>query len=162
MPSTQFTQTGTTTGSTGSADAAIGFPDLLALGMVWRPSQTMLFALGLDSISYSNSPPIRIQTLGYQSAVQGFTEIIDDTISMRLGFEKIFVTRRENVFLSDYTIRAGIFTEEDHDGLVIVDGFDTHFAAGFGVSIGRNKRLKMDIGFEFGDEEKNYIVAFTY
>ncbi len=162
VPSTQHTLEGTTTGSTTSTNTTIGLPDILALGAAWRPSESLLFALNLDGISYSNLPPIRNRTLGYKSAVEGYTEAIKDTTSVRLGFEKIFITRRENAFLSDYTIRAGAYSEEDHDGLSTVEGYDTHFALGFAVTIGRSRRLKLDLGMEFGDEDKNYLVALTY
>jgi len=161
-PSTQFIQSGVTSGSTTTANAAIGLPDVIALGAAWQPTKSMLIALDLESISHSNLPQIRTRTLGYQSPVEGLLEPVDDTISVRLGFEKVFTTQRNNTFLSNYTLRVGVYTEDDHDGMVTVDGYDTHFALGFGVALGRERRLKLDMGFEFGDEDKNYLVSLTY
>jgi hypothetical protein len=162
VPLAQMNFASDSTTKTSSEQTTVGLPDTTTFGVTWRPSESMLVALNLDRINYSKLPPIRTTTLGYGSTVEGLTEPINDTISIRLGFEKVFLNRRDNALFNDYTVRLGLFTEEDHDGMVTVDGYDTHAAIGFGVSLGRSKRVRLDMGLEFGDEDKNYIIAISY
>ncbi len=138
----------------------ISLPDTLAVGVAWRPTRSLLFSLDAERFAHSDLPPVRSRTLGLAAPVVGLTEAIDDTTSFRLGFEKRFFVGRESG--PGYAVRAGVFTEEDHDGLTILEGFDTHFTVGFGAEFGSRRQVKLDLGIEFGDEEKNYMLAVNY
>jgi hypothetical protein len=142
------------------ASTTISFADTLSVGFGWRHSSLLLFSLDIAHLGYSVSPPVRDQSLGLNLSLEELVEPIDDTISIKLGFEKQFAPRE--VSGNRYALRAGVFSEEDHDGISLIDGYDTHFTLGFGAALGRNNRFKLDMGIEGGDEEITFITSLNY
>jgi long-subunit fatty acid transport protein len=142
------------------ASIMLKLPDSFSIGVGWRFAKTMLLSLDIEQLGYADLPPVRDITLGLQTSVAHMTESIDDTMSFRLGFEKRF----ENLGSqgNQYALRLGMFSEEDHDGLSIVEGYDTHFTVGLGARFGSRHQYRLDIGGEGGDEEINFIASFAY
>jgi long-subunit fatty acid transport protein len=142
------------------ASSTISLPDTLSLGIAWRPTDSMLISFDIEQLGHSDLPPVRDHSLGLNLSVEQLTEPIDDTSSFKLGFEKQFASYGESG--NRYAFRAGILSEEDHDGVILVEGYDTQFTAGFGASFGHMNRFKIDTGILGGDEEILFIASFNY
>lgn len=156
----QFTQNGVVLDLSAPAGTTISLPDSLIAGIAWHFSSSMMLSLDIERIGHSDLPQVRDQTLGLNLSAAHLTEPIKDTISVKLGFEKLFSGRKNSA--NRYAVRLGAFTEEDHDGLSLVGGSDTHFTLGFGAIFDRNTRFKLDVGIEFGDEEKTMLTSLRY
>jgi long-subunit fatty acid transport protein len=156
----QLGQNGEILDMSAPASTTISLADTLSVGFGWRHSPLLLFSLDIAHLGHSVLPPVRNHSLGLNLSLQELVEPIDDTISIKLGFEKQFSPRE--VSGNRYAIRVGVFSEEDHNGLSIVEGYDTHFTLGFGAALGRNNRFNLDIGIEGGDEEITFITSLKY
>jgi long-subunit fatty acid transport protein len=142
------------------AGTSVSLPDTLSVGVGWRPGDSLLLSFDIARLGHSDLPPVRDHTLGLNLSVEELTESIDDTTSFRLGFEKQFSGGGQAS--NQYALRIGILTEDDHDGLVIVEGYDTQFTAGFGALFGRQNQFGLDTGVQFGDEEILFLASFSY
>lgn len=142
------------------ASTTISLPDTLSLGFGWRHTPLLLFSLDIAHLGHSVLPQLRARSLGLNLSLDELVEPIDDTVSIKLGFEKQFAPRK--VSGNRYAIRVGIFSEQDHNGLSLVEGYDTHFTAGLGAALGRDNKYNLDIGIEGGDEEITFITSLGY
>jgi long-subunit fatty acid transport protein len=156
----QFRQNDVILDTSTPTSTTISLADTLSVGVGWRPSQSLLFSLDIEWSKHSDLPALRNQSLGLNLSMEEFIEPIKDTTSIKLGFEKRFSPRGDSG--NRYVIRAGAFTEQDHDGLRLVEGDDTHFTLGFGAIFSNHNRFRLELGIEVGDEEKTLITSLGY
>ncbi|MGB5293467.1 MAG: outer membrane protein transport protein, partial [Thermoanaerobaculia bacterium] len=107
---------------------SIKVPDFFGLGVAWRASDRLKFALDGNWISFSDlslfesddiPPPLREEV-----------EVVDDVLELHLGMEYIsFVGSNRNPL----TLRAGVFTDPDHDGFAQIDSSRTALTLGIGT-----------------------------
>jgi long-subunit fatty acid transport protein len=153
-----------------------GLPDLLTLGIAWRPSDTWLISFDAKRIGYGSVNQVRqfTQWFGFDvndevdrtfarnaeiASLQGpLTEEIKDQTTYHLGVEKVFVRQNNNIF----SIRAGGFTVEDVDGTPLIDSDDTVFTAGLGMTFGNAGQFQLDLGASFADATDNIILSGIY
>jgi len=143
-------------------DTKIKVPDLITFGIGWRPTDTWLVSFDINRIGYSDTTPVRTFTQGFGVDINGgsiqLTEEIKDATTFHLGTEKVFVLESNNTV----SIRAGVFTLEDHDGNATVDSDDTAFTLGLGTTFGSEGQFQMDLGASFSDATNNIILSGIY
>jgi len=155
-----FSREGDITDNSTPASTNVSLPDSLSVGIGWRATESVLFSFDIERLSHSDLPPVRDHSLGLNLSVENLTEPIKDTSSFKLGFEKQFSGHGKSS--NRYALRLGIMTESDHDGLSIVDGYDTLFSGGFGAAFGQWQQFVIDAGIWGGDEEILFIASFKY
>ena len=145
----------------------VDIPDTLTLGLAWRPGadDTWLLSFDMANIDYSDLPPPRRTTLGLELPVDGSNQAIaddiegiSDAVTYHLGVEKVFFPNVE--WLTALTVRAGAFTDDDHDGTRLTNSDDTHGTLGFGAVFGAN--FQVDIAGEFSDRVDNIVLSAIY
>jgi long-subunit fatty acid transport protein len=139
---------GSCTGSTEQDTAAFDVPDVWSIGAAWRPAQDWLLSVQTDLVEYS------VLT---DSTTRGITtdEEIDDGVVFRFGAEKSF-------FISDileYQLRAGLFTEPDHDGFEAIDSDRIYYTLGGGMTW--NQQIKVNLGTGFSEDVFHSVLTFS-
>jgi len=151
-----------TTTTTNMSDTNITVPETITFGIGWRPTDTWLISLDVNRIGYSDTTPIRTFTQGFGADINSggvqLTEDIKDGTTFHLGTEKVFVLESNNTF----SIRAGVFTIEDHDGNATIDSSDTAFTVGLGTTFGSMSQFQVDLGASFSDATNNIILSGIY
>ena len=145
--------------------AEVDIPDRYTLGVAYRPDDTWLLSLDVNRIQYSDLPQPRTITLGFNFPVDGIgataqgndIEPIDDDTSLHFGVEKVFFPSAD--WITAFTVRAGAFTDDDHDGTRLLDTDDTHVTFGLG---GVFNRLQVDLAAEFSDRVDNIVLSGIY
>ena len=121
-----------------------------------------MVSFDINDIGYSDATPVREFTQGFGTDVNGggqqLTESIDDGTTFHLGVEKVFVLESNNTF----TIRGGVFTVEDHDGIASIDSSDTVITVGVGATFGSQGQFQLDLGGSFADNSDNVILSGIY
>jgi long-subunit fatty acid transport protein len=163
----------------GRTDAKPAIPDTLTFGVAWRPTDTLLLSLDLNNVAYDDLTPTRPVTYGFEFDLNNLTdralfndpsivnlqgpvvEEIDDAWTFHFGVEKVFPLSGDG-FLSMTTLslRGGAFTDEDHDGVALIDGDDTHITMGVGATFGNH--VQIDLAAEFSDAVDNLVLSGIY
>jgi long-subunit fatty acid transport protein len=142
----------------------IKVPDVFAVGIAWRPTQTLLLSLDINHVGYSDLTTPRNLTQGFGTDINSdffrqcannpddlsgcmpmadpdiaglrgpITEAIDDEVEFHFGIENVFVF--DSDFFRTLTLRGGGFTVSDHDGYVQLDTDDTVLTLGIGATFG--------------------------
>ncbi|MCI5131258.1 MAG: hypothetical protein D3904_06980, partial [Candidatus Electrothrix sp. EH2] len=91
------------------------------------------------------------------STTQGITidEEIDDGIIFRFGAEKRFLVSD----MLEYQLRAGLFTEPDHDGFQAIDSDRMHYTLGGGMTW--NQRIKANVGVGVAEDIFNGVLTLS-
>jgi len=147
--------------TTNSVSTKIKVPDTFTFGIGWRPTDTWLISLDINRIGYSDTTPVRTFTQGFGAYINNpvqLTEEIKDATTFHIGTEKVFVLDNNNTF----SIRAGAFTIEDHDGNATIDSGDTAFTVGMGTTFGSMSQFQLDLGASFSDATNNIILSGIY
>ncbi len=122
----------------------LAVPDVFGIGAALRPTDTLVFALDIVRVNYSDlSIP--------ESNVQ-----IEDGTEFHLGGEYTF-------FLGNtpFSIRAGFFTDPDHD--MWGDAIDTsqvHYTFGGGIVIQQN--FQLDFAFNLSKTVKEFLISSVF
>lgn len=139
---------GNCTASTETDTAAFDVPDVWSIGAAWRPAQDWLFSVQTDMVEYS---------VLSDSTTQGITidEEIDDGVIFRFGAEKKFLISE----MLEYQLRAGLFTEPDHDGFQAIDSDRIYYTLGGGVTW--NQRIKVNAGVGVSEDIFNGVLTLS-
>lgn len=147
----------------------IVIPDLLGVGIAWRPNERFTVAADLNLITYSDLSPGLVQPtdprtgqpVGVPQQIRGadgpFAETVDDEIELHVGGEYVFLAGAAN---NPVTIRAGFFNEPDHDGFANVDSSDDHLTVGGGVVL-KNK-FQVDVAASLSDRQDVVVFSLVY
>jgi long-subunit fatty acid transport protein len=131
-----------------TAPVEFKLPDLIGLGFAIRPTEQLLIAVDINHVIYSNLDP------GRESSE--LVEPVDDGTEFHLGIEYSFFPGGGNKPLS---IRAGVFNEEDHDGLATIDSSETNYTIGFGAVLAEG--FQLDIAGRFTDSVTSAALSFV-
>jgi hypothetical protein len=82
-------------------------------------------------------------------------EAIDDGVEVHFGTENAFLAGQ-----TPFSIRAGVFTDPDHDGQKLLDSDQVHGTFGAGFVLGG--RFQVDFGANFAKRVKEGLVSFVY
>ena len=123
-------------------------PDVLGLGISWKPSPSWRFAADAVEIGYS---AIEESSIGQQS------ESIDDEVEIHVGLEYIWFLGGSTDRL--FTLRGGGFTDPDHDGSAAIDSDDEHYTLGIGLTLGG---FQVDLAGDFSDSADRALLSLVY
>jgi long-subunit fatty acid transport protein len=126
-------------------------PNRLGGGLAFRPTDRWVLSAELVRIDYSVLSP-SAEDIGNSSG--NFTTIKDGT-EFHFGTEYTFLSGR-----TPFSVRAGFFTDPDHDGLSRVDTSQVHFTFGSGFVVGGH--FQVDFGANFAKRVKEGLVSFVY
>jgi long-subunit fatty acid transport protein len=157
-------------------------PDIVTLGIAWRPTNRWLISLDINRIGYADATPPRDVTQGLGLDInwqfqrrfmtdpdivnlQGpLTEDITDETSFNFGVERDFVF--DSGAMQLLTVRAGAYSIKDHDGVVHIDSDDTAFTVGLGTVWGKRgigeSTFQVDLAASFADKANNVILSGIY
>jgi len=125
---------------------SITIPDLFGIGFSWRPTESLTIALDANYITYSDLDSQDVTNPDLPPWVADELEPVDDATEFHLGIEYSFFPGGGTKPLS---IRAGVFTELDHDGFSRIDSDETNYTLGFGAVI--SKSFQFDLAGRFSD-----------
>ncbi|MEM8962774.1 MAG: outer membrane protein transport protein [Acidobacteriota bacterium] len=129
------------------SDTAFELPDLIGGGLAWRPTDQVIVALDLNYLFYSNLDN------------GGGSEPIDDELEIHLGAEYTIFLERSGGDPVPIFLRAGAWTDPDHDGFRQIDSEQTHFTLGAGIVLGG---LQIDAAGHFSDLVDEFLVSLVY
>jgi long-subunit fatty acid transport protein len=157
----------------------VKIPRYLSFGTAWRPADTWLISLDVNFYDYSSLNSPRTSTIGFDLDINDesirsdfydpvirdlsgpLTEEIDDEVTFHLGAEKAFIF--DGGSLRNLSLRAGVFTVKDHDGIVATDKDDTVWTVGIGSIWGKSelgaKMFQVDLGASFADDVTNVVLS---
>jgi long-chain fatty acid transport protein len=125
-------------------------PDAFRGGIAVRPTDRWVVSGEVSWIKYSVLSPTAAEL-----ADDDTLEKIDDGVEVHFGTEYTFLSGR-----TPFSVRAGVFTDPDHDGQKLLDSKQVHgtFGAGFVLS----GRLQVDFAANFAKRVKEGLVSFVY
>jgi long-chain fatty acid transport protein len=128
------------------------WPDLFGGGIAFRPTDRLTLLADVVSITYSD-----LTAAGSLSAQfgQGGAETIEDAVELHVGAEYVFSAGSETTV----ALRAGGYTDPDHDGLAGVDSDQVHVTFGGGVVLGN--RVQIDGALNIAPKVTEGIVSFV-
>jgi hypothetical protein len=141
-----------------SGNPSLELPDIFTIGVAARPTDTWLLALQIDRIDYENLPPVSSRSLIFGVPVA--IERIGAEISVHGGVEKTLLFEAPVLGMSQLALRAGAFSDRDHDGYPQIDTIDTHWTVGIGTVI--FERLQVDAAAEFSDKVDTIVLSSVY
>jgi len=148
----------------GSVDRrqSISLPDVLSAGVAWRPSDTWLLALQVDQIDYGNLPDGTATgfLFGEFQGEVADVEKLGKEIVVHVGVEKTFLFDSPVLGLKLLSLRAGAFTDPDHDGYRALRTRDRHYTFGLGTVFG--ERMQIDLGTEWSDRVDAVVMSGVY
>ena len=140
----------------------ISLPDIVSLGVAWRPSDTWLLSAQVDRVDYGKLPdgtPRGFLFGGTQDDSADIDPLGKETV-VHLGAEKTFLFDTPVLGLKLLSVRAGGFTDPDHDSYAALKTKDTHFTFGLGTVFG--ERLQVDLGAEWSDRVNAVVLSGVY
>lgn len=144
-----------------SYDVPVATPDVLQAGAAFRPSERWLLSAQASHLTYSDLriTPIFLLADGFlfpnpSSPVRG-DEPIDDETQLHFGAQLLVGPAVRPVAL-----RAGLWTDPDHDGSAGIDSEQAHLAFGAGTVFGRG--LALDGAVRLSDAVTEALVGFSY
>ena len=130
-------------------------PDFLGLGFAWRVTDRFRIAADANMITYSDLDIAPAPNPNQGPGVGTQFEPIDDEISMHFGLEYI-------AFIggTPLTLRGGVYTDPDHDGIKNIDSEETIYTFGIGTVIG--ERLQVDLAAQNSERAESGILSLVY
>jgi long-subunit fatty acid transport protein len=130
-------------------------PDAYGAGVALRPSESWTVLADFVRVRYSqadNGPAF--QNI-YQQAGEGGREALEDVSELHLGTEYTWAGSSDWLF----ALRAGFYTDPDHDGLGGVDSSQTHFTVGGGFVV--KNRVQLDLAGNFAKLVKEGLASLV-
>ena len=140
----------------------ISLPDIISLGVAWRPSDTWLLSAQIDRVDYGKLPNGTPTGFLFGGTTNEFADIdpLGTETVVHLGAEKTFLFDAPMMGMKLLSVRAGGFTDPDHDSYGDLDTDDTHYTFGLGTVFG--ERLQVDLGAEFSDRVDAVVMSGVY
>lgn len=126
-------------------------PDILSGGIALRPTDRWVVSTEVRWIKYSVLSPSAEDLADNADTL----EAIDDGVEFHLGTEYTFLSGR-----TPFSIRAGVFTDPDHDGQKLQDSAQVHGTFGAGFVLGG--RFQVDFAANFAKRLKESLVSVVY
>lgn len=133
----------------------IKIPDFLGAGVAWRITDRLKLAFDANFITYSDLDQGLLDDPDSPGEIRPRLEAIDDEVELHLGLEYTSFLGGVPLFL-----RAGAYTDPDHDGFQGVDSDETFVTLGLGTVIGQN--LQIDIAGQFGGPVDSGVLSLVY
>jgi len=147
----------------------IEVPDFLGAGVAIRPLDQLTLVADIDFITYSD---IAAEVDDFDLAFCDFdfdgivdepdcaanpVETVDDEIEVHVGAEYVFFVGENSTPLS---LRAGVFSDPDHDNTKEIDSDQVHASLGIGVVI--KEDFQLDFAVRAADTITDAVFSFVY
>ncbi len=145
-----------------SRKQTISLPNVLSFGLAWRPTDTWLVSTQIDRVDYGKLPngsPNGFLFGGTTDVTADVTPLDTETV-LHIGVEKTILFDSPVLGLKLLSLRAGGFTDPDHDSFRELDTDDTHYTFGLGTVLG--EKLQVDLGAEFSDRVDAVVLSGVY
>ncbi len=140
-----------------AATTRIKVPDFLGLGFAWRPTDRFKAALDINHITYSDLTLAPANNPDVTQAVRDQFEDVEDAVEIHFGLEYIFLVGSKRQPL---TVRAGVYTDPDHDGFRELGEDETITTAGLGTVLMEN--FQIDLAAQWGGSVDAGILSLVY
>jgi long-chain fatty acid transport protein len=136
----------------GQVAVTLPVPHSFGAGAAIRPTDRFTIAADVMRVTYSD-----LSSEGSLAAEfgEGGAEPIQDATELHLGAEYAFPLRGQTVL----AVRAGLYTDPDHDGLAGVDSDQVHLTFGGGVVLGN--RVQIDAAANLADTVREGLLSFV-
>jgi len=133
----------------------IRIPDVYGGGIALRPTESFTFLADVVRVRYSQADPGPGFLNLYQQNGEGGREALADATEFHVGGEYTWAGGSDWLF----AVRAGYYSDPDHDGLAALDSKQNHFTAGGGVVV--KNRLQVDVAGNFAKNIKEGLLSFV-
>lgn len=135
----------------------IEVPDFAGIGLAWRVSERLMISFDADWIEYSVLQSGLFDDPETPDFVRQQLEEVDDEIEYHLGLEYTFFLGQKNLPLS---LRAGAWTDNDHDGIAAIDSDQIHYTAGVGWAV--TEGFQIDLAAHVADTVTEGLLSLVY
>lgn len=156
----QFTQDfveagGTTVFRSTAVRIPVHIPDVFGGGLAIRATDNWTILADVVQVKYSQADLGPNALNLYQQAGQGGREALEDGTEFHIGTEYTWAKGNDWIF----AVRAGFYTDPDHDGLAGLDSKQTHVTVGGGVVV--KNALQLDAAGNFADNVKEFLLSMV-
>jgi len=147
---------GTTTQSTGATTVTIRIPDTYGAGLALRPTESWTIVSDVVRVKYSQSNQFTPEGLVlnfYQTFNLAGGVPLEDETEFHVGTEYTWAGGSDWIF----AIRAGYYSDPDHDGLPNIDTKQSHGTFGGGVVV--KNRLQIDVAANLAKYVKEGLIS---
>jgi long-subunit fatty acid transport protein len=135
--------------------ARVAIPDTFGAGVALRPTDRWVIAADVVRILYSDADPGPENLNLYQVAGEGGREALEDAVEIHVGTEYAWTAGNDWIV----SLRGGMYTDPDHDGLAGLDSDQVHVTLGGGVVV--QNRLQVDAAVSLSDRVKEGLISFV-
>lgn len=132
-------------------DVRYEVPDAFSGGIALRPTDRWVVSGEVTWVKYSVLSPTAEDLADNPDTL----EAIEDGIEVHLGTEYTFLSGQ-----TPFSVRAGVFTDPDHDGQKLLDAKQVHGTFGAGFVLGG--RFQVDFAANFAKRVREGLVSFVY
>jgi long-chain fatty acid transport protein len=133
----------------------VRIPDVYGGGVAVRPTESWTVLADVVEIKYSQADPgVAFQNI-YHLAGQGGRQALADATEIHVGTEYTWPGGNDWVF----AVRAGYYSDPDHDGLAGLDSKQNHATFGGGVVV--KNQLQVDIAANIAKHVKEGLLSFV-
>lgn len=133
----------------GPLPVTLSVPDVVGGGVALRPTERLTVTADVVRVSYSD---LTAEGSLFGEFGEGGTETIEDGTELHVGGEYLLPLGR-NVL----ALRAGLYTDPDHDGLAGVDSDQVHVTFGGGIVLGN--RIQVDAAANLADTVREGLLS---
>jgi long-subunit fatty acid transport protein len=135
----------------------VQIPDFAGIGLAWRVSDQFMISFDADWIEYSVLQSGLLDDPETPDFVRRQLEEVDDEIEYHLGLEYTFFPGKRNL---PFSLRAGAWTDNDHDGVAAIDSDQIHYTAGIGWVI--TEGFQLDLAAHWADTVTEGLLSMVY
>jgi long-chain fatty acid transport protein len=133
--------------------ARVAIPDTYGAGVALHPTDRWVIAADVVRILYSDSDPGPDNLNLYQVAGEGGRAALEDAVEVHVGTEYAWTAGNDWIL----SLRGGVYTDPDHDGLAGLDSDQVHVTFGGGVVV--QNRLQLDAAVSLSDRLKEGLLS---
>jgi long-subunit fatty acid transport protein len=131
----------------------VAIPDTYGAGVALHPTDRWVIAADVVRILYSDSDPGPDNLNLYQVAGEGGRAALEDATEFHVGTEYAWSAGNDWIL----SLRGGLYTDPDHDGLAGLDSDQVHVTFGGGVVV--QNRLQLDAAVSISDRLKEGLLS---
>ncbi len=133
----------------------IRIPDVFGIGVAVRPSENFTVLVDVLRVRYGQADTGPNALNFYQRFGQGGREALEDGTELHVGAEYTWPGGNDWLF----ALRAGYYSDPDHDGLAALASKQNHFTLGGGVVV--KNRLQLDAAANLAGNVKEGLLSLV-
>lgn len=143
--------------TSGAVASELTIPDFAGAGFAWRPTDQLMVSFDADFVTYSDLDSGQLDDPNLPATLRAQLEPVDDQWEYHLGIEYTFFPGQRNL---PFSIRAGAWSDQDHDGVRAVDSDQIHATVGFGAVL--TEGFQLDVAAHFADTVNEGLLSLVY